>query len=253
VVAKKSVGQFTGPVGLDFHTKYFSQADVRDIAEAADLVLKKRQARALKRALQAQAQWYFGVSKPDETRPTSRQVNNALKEIEGAADRLLSRLFLSGEKNFEPTDVPYAILQRLETAAAPEAQSYGNLGRTEIPAKFGRELVTEAIIAVRKLRDWARASTSQLSSATVNDLKRHMGEEALNELVKGLVEEVWQGKLGQAVTTTYDSSKLRKGAQAGSPTVRFVSAVLDKLQVNDKDGDGYSYDAIRARMQRLGL
>jgi hypothetical protein len=252
-MAKKSVGQFSGPVGFDFHRKYFSRMDIEGIAEASGLVLENREARLLKRALEAQAQWYFGVAKPDETRPTSHQVHNALKEIEGAADRLLSRLFLSGEKNLEATDVPYAILQRLETAAAPEAQSYGNLGRTEIPAKFARELVTEAIIAIRKLRDWARASTSELSTTTVNDLKRHTGEEALNELVKGLVEEVWQGKLGQAVTTTYDSSKLSKGAQAGSPTVRFVSAVLDKLEVNDKDGDGYSYDAIRARMQRLGL
>ncbi len=255
-MAKKSVSQFAEPSGFDFQRTYFSPTDVDNIAKAAQL---DRHDNALKLALEAQAQWYFGWYKPNETRPTDKQLQNALKTVEKAAGKLLTQLHLGADQ------VPYALRTHLQAGADAEAQTLRlqsearirnshrrAQGKLELH-RSGHDLLREAIEGIYRLRVWAAAPQPANQTAADNTSKRHPGDEALNELILGLVEEVWKGLLSQPATLTYDATKSRKGAQAETPVVKFVSAVLNKLEINDKDGDAFTYDAIRTRIQRLPI
>jgi hypothetical protein len=75
------------------------------------------------------------------------------------------------------------------------------------------------------------------------------GDVALNLFIRRLAN-LWRELLGQPLALKYDPTAHPKGAEADSPAVRFVAAVLEKLQITDKDGDARTYLAIRKRILR---
>lgn len=109
----------------------------------------------------------------------------------------------------------------------------------------------ETLARIAELQRHAKeAHTLAGQDETLPQKVTYTGDVALNNLIKGLVRYVWEGLLKQRATLHWDAY-VDGDEAAESPVVCFVSFVLRKLGLRDRDGKSHSLCNLRERIDRL--
>ncbi len=268
-MAKGNVKGF-GIEGLNFDKEYFTEDDIDQIVKAVGLPVEgdieiagvdeeteqetKEQIPkrlALKLKLQQQAVLYFGWYEPNEQRPSPKQVEKTLSDIEAAADQLIQKVFVDNPpKRFANEgpdrleDIPYAVRTALEGAATKDADQLGNLNGLDTPDKNAEDLFGEALEHVYRLRNWAAESRKALD---VGDGQTgYRGDTGINSLIDGLIEHVWKPVFDMPATTSVNEDGFAYG-----PLIEFVKQVFKTLNIVGRDGAPFESDAIRSRIRNV--
>lgn len=262
-MAKGSVGDFNIP-GLDLDREYFTDADIDRVIEVVGLPVEglvevevvsatgeftpasRPRRDALKERLNNQARWHFGWERPNESRPSLRQEREALEGIQNASRVLLGRLLIGPVPEELPDDVLNEVPDtfkhgHLGACASEEAAGLGHIAGTDVPAKFGTELLREAIQGVYRLRRWSAEAEAKLNNQPNITRRCNAEDVALNRLIDGLLNDIWVPVFGQSIGT----STSHKTGAADGPLVRFVEHVLNHLDICSG-----GTDAIRSRIRR---
>jgi len=247
-VTQRSVKAFDPP-GFDLDKQHFDDADIETILAAVGLPLEgevevidlqtgqgtaklisKRQ--ALEDRLNTQAQFYFAWDKPDQSRPTPVMLNKKFEQIRRAADRLLEALF----DGPPPESFDHKAIERIPYAMMNELRHSSEV------------CVHDDVEAVYRLH--ARAATVSKNLADEIGFrrpKRHQGDQALNSLIKELIEDIWIPLFERQPTF----SRAFETDEVDGPLPRFIEVVLNKLGIKRGDGSPLTREAIGQRIKRI--
>jgi len=178
-----------------------------------------------------QAAHSFIVLSEFQTKPTAKQIADAMADIEAAAVKLIAALYLPEASGQDPI------------ASMPDALRYGALQAQAALEAEGEELLRDSVRGVYRLHRWARSVQARKQT---NPVKKHASDEALDHLFGDLVD-IWTDVFHGSIATSVGKPESPNEGQAGGPMIRFFSACLEPIL-----GDSTpSNNAIRARIRRL--
>ena len=201
-------------------TPHYSDADIETIIEAIIDNRPKRlhwnTRRKFVGKLEHATTEYF-VARVWQRKPTPLQLQERMKSISHAAERLLQTLGLGTKSHTNPDLVPYAVLSRFRTRATP--------------APNPEEHVRITIEAIHRLYRWAYQESSA-QRTTHGSRSRHKADTALNGLLLAYAT-IWREFTGKEPKTPYihNDPSSEKAGQPDGPFFRFCIACLSPLNV----------------------
>ncbi len=204
-------------------TPHYSDADIEIIIEAIICNRPKRLHWKTRRKfvgkLEHATTEYF-VARAWQRKPTPLQLQERMKSISHAAERLIQTLGLGTKSHTNPDLVPYAVLRRFRIRATP--------------APSPEEHVRITIEAIHRLYRWAyqESSAQRTTHGSRPRHERHEADTALNGLLLAYAT-IWREFTGKEPKTPYihhDTSS-EKAGQPDGPFFRFCIACLSPLNV----------------------